>query len=303
MNPIEVSDSLSNAEEQIERAAKTIGKGKRREVFEAIYKHKSKIKTVAAIAEKTNLTRMRVLQEGRHLAQRGIVRQAKKDDDTAYEKIDFFQAHKKQILRFAANPKTLAKIPTKRKVTVALPKSVTISSAGARVNRITVDDIGSFQKVKKVKIAGSLPASMTEKQFKDGVQSILGEPGEFKDWGGEKGDLYTTRLRIGGKRMAAAFAFKGPGEKGKLVPGRMGKNGDQAQRLFQEEAEVFLVQHWREIDPSVIELMRSLAVAKSVTTGKRIWYGVIDGTDSQRVCSAYPGHFRKKSGRKALIRD
>jgi len=299
VNAIEVSDSLSNTEEQIERAAKTIGKGKRRVVFEAIYEHKSKIKTVAAIAEKTHLTRMRILQEGRHLVQRGIVRQARKDGDTAYEKIDFFHAHKKQILRLAANPKRLVKLPTKRKVvTVVLPKSVTISSTGARVNRITVDDIGSFQKVKKVKIAGSLPASMTEKQFKEGVQLIIGEPGKFKDWGGEKGDLYTTRLRVGGKRRAAAFAFKGPGEKRKLVPGRMGKNGDQAQRLFQEEADVFLVQHWREIDPSVIELMRSLAVAKSVTTGKPIWYGVIDGTDSQRVCSAYPGHFRKTSNRK-----
>jgi hypothetical protein len=297
-NAIEVSDSLSNTEEQIERAAKTIGRGKRRAIFEAIYHHKSKVKTVQAIADKTNLTRMRVLQEGRHLSQKGIVRQAKKDGDTAYETIDFFQAHKKQILRFAATPEKLAKLPTKRKVTVVLPRSVTISSAGARVNRITVDDISSFGKVKKRRIAGSLPASMSEKQFKDGVQSIIGEPGEFKDWGGEKGDLYTTRLRLASKRLAAAFAFKGPGEKRKLVPGRMGKNGDQAQRLFQEEADVFLVQHWREIDSSVIELMRSLAVAKSVTTGKRIWYGVIDGADSQRICSAYPGNFSKKSRKK-----
>lgn len=136
---------------------------------------------------------------------------------------------------------------------------------------------------------------MSEKQFKRGVQSIIGEPGKFKDWGGEKSDLYTTRLRMNGKRLGAAFAFKGPGEKRKLVPGRMGKNGDQAQRLFQEEADVFLVQHWREIDSSVIELMRSLAVAKSVTTGKRIWYGVIDGTDSQRICSAYSAQFNKKT--------
>jgi hypothetical protein len=71
----------------------------------------------------------------------------------------------------------------------------------------------------------------------------------------------------------------------------MGKNGDQAQRLFQEEADVFFVQHWREIDPSVIDLMRSLAVAKAVTTGKRVWYGVIDGKDSQRLCLAYSAHF------------
>jgi hypothetical protein len=59
--------------------------------------------------------------------------------------------------------------------------------------------------------------------------------------------LYSTLLKIGGKRKAAAFGFKGPGQLGALVPGRMGKNGDQIQRLFQEEADVFFVQHWREI--------------------------------------------------------
>jgi hypothetical protein len=177
--------------------------------------------------------------------------------------IEFFHAHKKEILRFAADPAKLQKLPTKRKLGATLPKFVTISSAGANVSRITIDDVRSFAKVRKINGAGSLPASVTEGQFKRGVQAIIGEPGTFKDWGGEKSDLYTTRIRINAKRLAAAFAFKGPGEKGKLVPGRMGKNGDQAQRLFQEEADVFFVQHWREIDPSVIDLMRSLAVAKT----------------------------------------
>jgi hypothetical protein len=291
-NAIAVSDSLSNTEEQIERASKTVGRGTRRIVFEAIYHHKAKVKTVGHIATKTGLTRLRILQEGRHLSRRGIVRQTKRDGDTAYEMIEFFHAHKKDILRFASDPRKLAKLPTKRKLGSALPKFVSISSAGADVRRITVDDIHSFAKIRKVNGTGSLSASVTEVQFKRGVQSIIGEPGTFKDWPGEKSDLYTTRVRINSKRLAAAFAFKGPGEKGKLTPGRMGKNGDQAQRLFQEDADVFLVQHWREIDPSVIDLMRSLAVAKAVTTGKRVWYGVIDGKDSQRLCLAYPTDFK-----------
>jgi hypothetical protein len=294
-NAIEVSDSLSNTEEQIERAAKTVGRGARRMVFEAIYHHKAKVKSVGDIAQKTRLSRMRVLQEGRHLSRRGIVRQTKRDRDTAYEMIEFFHAHKKEILRFAADPTKLQKLPTKRKLVATLPKFVTISSAGANVSRITIDDVRSFAKVRKINGAGSLPASVTEGQFKRGVQAIIGEPGTFKDWGGEKSDLYTTRIRINAKRLAAAFAFKGPGEKRKLVTGRMGKNGDQAQRLFQEEADVFFVQHWREIDPSVIDLMRSLAVAKAVTTGKRVWYGVIDGKDSQRLCLAYPAHFNVRN--------
>lgn len=294
---IEVSDSLSNTEEQIERAAKTIGRGARRQVFEAIYHHKAKIKTVEQIATRTGLSRIRVLQEGRHLVTKGLARPAHVSTDTAYEKIDFFHAHKTQILKLAANPKQLARLPTKRKVVVTLPRTVKIPSSGADVKRLTVDDIDSFTKVRKVRVAGVFDSTISETQFKEGVQAIIGEPGEFKDWGGEKSDLYTTRLRLKGKRRAAAFAFKGPGQRQKLVPGRMGKRGDQALRLFQEDADVFIVQHWREIDPSVIDMLRQLAVAKSVMNGTRIWYGVIDGDDSQRLITAYSAHFRRKRRR------
>lgn len=297
-NAIEVSDSLSNTEEQLERIAKIVGRGAdRRKVFNAIYYHKAKAKTASQIAKKTHLSRMRVLQEGRYLHLKGVVRQTKKEGEVAYETIDFVQAHKREILGYADDPKKLAKLPTKRKVAVSLPKFVKIPTKGASVKRITIDDIDSFSKVRKIKGDDVLSNSMPENQFKVGIQAIVGEPGKFKDWGGEKSDFYSTRLRINGKRRAAAFALKGPGEKGKLVPGRMGKNGDQAPRLFQEEADVFIAQHWREIDPSVIDLMRSLAVAKSVSTGKPVWYGVIDGKDSRRLCLAYSPKFKSKSRR------
>jgi hypothetical protein len=171
---------------------------------------------------------------------------------------------------------------------------VAISAAGAKANRITIDDIDSFSKVRRIKLAGSLPNWLSETQFKKGIQKILGEPGEFKDWGGETSDLYSTRLRLNGKRHAAAFCFKGPGQAGALVPGRMGKNGDQMQRLFQEEADVFFVQHWRDIKPSVVELMRNLAIAKWSSTGRRIWYGIIDGQDSERLRLAYASKFEAR---------
>jgi len=29
----------------------------------------------------------------------------------------------------------------------------------------------------------------------------------------------------------------------------MGKNGDQIQRMFQLDADIFFAQHWREIEP------------------------------------------------------
>ncbi len=185
------------------------------------------------------------------------------------------------------SPRKLEKLATKRRPSFSvLPQKVLVPTIGARVTRITVDDIGSFSAVRKTKPTGNLPPDLSEEEFKHGVQAIIGEPGEFEDWGGEKSDLFSTRLRIKSKRVAAAFAFKGPGLKGRLVIGRMGKNGDQMPRLFQEEADVFLVQHWREIDPSVLDLMRSLAVAKSVTTGREIWYGTIDGQDFRAAAAS-----------------
>ena len=218
--------------------------------------------------------------------------------DTAYEMIEFFHAHKGQILRLAASPKKLAKLPTKRKVVVVLPKSISIPSRGAKINRITVDDVDTFAKVKRIKVAAALPSTVSEDQFKRGVQAIIGEPGVYKDWGGERSDLYSTRLRLHGKRRAVAFAFKGPGTKGKLVPGKMGENGDQALRLLQEDADIFVVQYWREIDSSVIELLRNLTTAKSTMTGKRLWYGVIDGEDSHRLYLAYQSRFPRRPRKK-----
>ena len=299
-NAIEVSDSLSNANEQIESVAKAIGRSKeRRQVFEAVYHHKSPVKTVEEIHKRTGLSRMRVLQAGRHLALKGAVNQLKKDGDTAYQKIDFIHGRKKEILRYAGSPAKLAKLPTKRRGVTVLPKYVRVPSNGAQVARITVDDIESFSNVKKVRSRQSLSDTVSEEEVKHAVQAILGEPGDFKDWGGEDSDLYSGRLRMNGKRHVAAFAFKGPGERGALVPGRMGKNGDQMTRMFRQDADVFLVQHWREIKPSVAELMRSLAVAKSVSSGKLIRYGVIDGVDTERLRRAYPNKFGAKRSKAA----
>ena len=111
------------------------------------------------------------------------------------------------------------------------------------------------------------------------------------DWGGEKNDLFTTRLVIDGKRLSTAMAFKGRGTTGKLTPGKLGKNGDQIQRLFQSSANVFLVQYYGQIDESVLDQMTELAKAKSGSTGQKILFGVIDKADTTRIMNAYPKVF------------
>ncbi|QOJ18495.1 MAG: hypothetical protein HRU76_13245 [Phycisphaeraceae bacterium] len=298
---IEVSDSLSNAEEQIERAAKTVGRGEvRPKVFAAIYHHKQKIKSVTEVMKKSGLkNRIRVLQEGRHLVRKGIARSAMKDGETAYEMIDFFHAHKPQILKLAANPKKLAAFPTKRKSSV----SVTVNGNGAKAQRpkavaLTLDDFDSFKALSKVKADGFIPRTVSEDQFKRGVQAILGEPGDWRDWGGEMFDLSSTQLIYKGKRIGAVFAFKGPGTRGPLTPKKMGKNGDQIGRMYKGVGRVFILQYGESVEESVRQLMRTHAVEKSDATGETIFHVIIDGTDSHRLYRAYPTEFAKAAKKK-----
>ena len=61
--------------------------------------------------------------------------------------------------------------------------------------------------------------------------------------------------------------------------------------MFQLDADIFFVQHWREIEPSVLNDMLTHAVMKSYSTGRTIYYGVIDGQDSERLRRAYPKLF------------
>jgi hypothetical protein len=140
---------------------------------------------------------------------------------------------------------------------------------------------------------------MPEAAFKRGFQKVVGEQGTFKDWGGEKNDLLTTHMRIKTKRIATAVAFKGPGLKGKLTPAKMGRNGDQIQRLFDSEADLFLLQYWDQVDESVYQQMRVQALARSIARGgARVTYGVIEGIDSARLIEAYPKEFEKEKYQK-----
>jgi len=246
--PTPVADRAANKNELIAQAGEVIGRGQRREVYKAIYHHKSKIKTVAQIAAMSKLTRKQVLNAGKKLADAEIVHQTK-TRDTAYEQIPFYQTNKQKILSLT-DPKKRAAYPTKRNPSggANLPKVIRLPTAGAKIKRVTIDDIDSFAKVKKVTAKGYLADTLSEEEFKQGVKTILGELGVFKDRPDETSDLYSSHARMKGKRQAVAFAFKGPGERGKLVPGKMGKNGDQIQRLFREDADIYIAQHCRQID-------------------------------------------------------
>lgn len=290
---LSVTDVRSNPKDQIAHAADVLGRSKDRlAVFLELHRGKRRIKTASEIAQATGLMRKRVLEEGKRLVHKQIVRQTERDGDIAYERDGFYYAHRSQVIALVNDPQKRKAYPTKYSPKIA-SQHITISAPRSlvRTASITIDDIDSFVMAHRIKSAKVLPPIL-ETQFKQGFQRIIGEHGQYKDWGGEVSDLYTTRLRLKGARCPAAIAFKGRGTTGVLNPARMGKNGDQIQRLFQEDAEVFIVQYGERIAPSVPQQMAAFAQAKSLTTGKKIYYGVIDGEDSSRLMTAYPKEFK-----------
>jgi hypothetical protein len=293
---IETTDIRSNPNEQIAYAATVVGKSEaRRKVFEEINRGKKRVKTVGDIAKKTGLDRIKVLKAARYLYNNRIVKQLKINGKLAYEKDDFYAQNKKTILRLAGDKRALAKYPTKRNpraktVVINLP----VPQKEINVKQISIDDIDSFKKVTEIPLAPSVKkVPLLENEFQKGLQRILDEQGEFNDWGGENDDLFSTRLILDGKRMNVAFGLKGRGTKGKLTPKKMGTQGDQIQRLFRTQANVFLVQYWGQIDQSVLEQLKLFAIAKSVFDGKRVYYGVIDGQDTLRIIQAYKQYFEQ----------
>lgn len=302
--PRSVSDVRSNASDQIAHAVKVLGRSKQRlKIFKTIYRGKKRAKTVNEIATSIGLNRVRVLQEGKWLADNQIVRQIVTAGITAYEKDRFYSAYKDRILRLVQDPVAFDKLETKTRPRLVWPKgkdtTIRIPSERIQVRYITIDDVDSFERVQRTSVEPGKYKPMPEAQFKGGIAKILGESGRFEDWGGERHDLYTNKIRIAGRRLPGAFAFKGGGTKGILTPGKMGKNGDQIQRLFKTPAVVFLIQYWAQISDSVVDQMAEFAKIKSVGEGTRIQYGIIDGDDSNRLIKAYPYAFRvKKTERK-----
>ena len=296
--PLPVSDLASNAEENIAHAATILGRSPQRlKVFDAIYTGKQKVKTAAEISTTTHLGEKRVLEEGKKLSDNHLVTPTKIKGRKAYEKIDFFHSHKKKIITLAASPAKLRAFPTKRQPHIKglqRIQNISIPRRSPQAIPLTIDDIDSFKKVRTIN-GISKYTEMSETKFKSGIAEILNEKDNFKDWGGENRDLFSTRLVIDGKRYSTAIAFKGPGKKGRLTPGKMGKNGDQIQRLFKCPADVFLVQYWAQIDDAVLEQLEKFSKLKSFFEDKRIRYGIIDGIDSTRLISAYPRQFKQSS--------
>lgn len=298
----QVSDTASNRRDQIANFAELLRNAPmKQQVFDAVYRGKKRVKTVEEVAHLASIpTTKRVTEIAKGLVNEKLFEQGRERIDgrnqTVYKKIDFVATNKKKILQLARNKAKLDRYETKTnpkgggrkgtRLVIYVPLKV-------KTKFITVDVVDQFSKVKSVKTVPDkmTPERLSEKQFKTGLLKLMKETKVPKDWGGETNDIFTTKLKIGGKNRRAAFALKGPAKKGPLTPGMMGKNGDQIQRLFSSPGDVFFVQYEGEIKESVIGTMEAFAKLRA-GLGQDILFGVIDLRDSYRLRIAYPKAFR-----------
>ncbi len=295
---LQVSDTPSHRRDQIANFAEILKNAPaRQKVFEAVYFGKRKTKSAQEVANVTGYTRKRVTMIAKRLSREGLLEQAREringSMQTVYRKIGFVVSNKPKILSLARHKKQLASYPTKTNPRVNVVASVKIHLPFVVKTRfVTIDDVDQFKKAKKIrKIPDTLtPKRLPEQKVKLGILRLLQELKIPKDWGGESNDIFSVKLKIRGESKRAAFALKGPAKKGTLVPGMMGKNGDQIQRLFNSPAEVFFVQYEDEIGESVVGLMEQLAKAKAALNGP-VFFGTIDRDATYRLRLAYPKAF------------
>jgi hypothetical protein len=300
----QVSDTASNRRDQIANFAELLRNAPaKQKVFEAVYRGKKRFKTARELAVAAGFPTTKYLPEkAKSLVHEKLFDQDRERVDgsnqTVYKKIDFVATNKSKILQLARSKVKLAGYHTKTnpkahgakfgRIILKIPFRI-------KIHALAVDEVDQFSKVKAVKVVPErlTPERLSEKAFKVGLLRLLRETTIPKDWGGESNDIFTTKLKIRGRSKRAAFALKGPAKKGPLVPGMMGKNGDQIQRLYSSPAEVFFVQYEGEIKESIVALMEELAKAKAAL-GQEIFFGVINREDSYRLRLAYPNAFATK---------
>jgi len=128
-----LTDVRGTAEHQIAEAASALGRSPQRiAVFREIHSGKKRVKTATEIAEAIGLRRKRVLEEAIKLVHKQIVTPTKRDGEIAYQRDNFYYAHREQIIRRASAPQTTAPpSPTPR----SGPPKRTMKSRRAIVSR------------------------------------------------------------------------------------------------------------------------------------------------------------------------
>ena len=167
----QVSDTASNRRDQIANFAELLRNAPMKQrVFEAVYRGKKRVKTVAEVAKAASIpTTKRVTEVAKGLVNEKLFEQSRERIDgrkqTVYKKIDFVATNKKKILQLARSKTKLDKYETKTnpkgggragtRVVIQVPVKV-------KTKFITIDVVDQFSKVKKVK---TVPDKMTPERL------------------------------------------------------------------------------------------------------------------------------------------
>lgn len=309
------SDIFSNEEEHVVRIAKALGVGAKNRFFREVYYGKKALKTTDELSSRVGVSKKKILDLGKFLHRARAVEERRIGGRIqGYAKLSDVIALRDRILRLAGNPDARERVPTKR--TPAIGKtSITVRVARERsykATQITIEDVDSFSKVAEID-ATQVPTRMKperlpELQFKHGIRFITGEQTKAQDWGGEDNDFETTHFRFRGRRVSAAFAFKGPATTGQLTPAKMGTLGDQVARLAASASRpsLLFVGYEGEISGSLVRELRICASQAAREQGRNIHYCTIAKVDAYKLRLAYPKAFAKAKrlyGKKASFRS
>jgi hypothetical protein len=292
--PQPVIDVGSNLEENLERWSGALQRGgDKLSVFSVIYSGKRRRWPAAAVSRfvKGKLSRKRVTTAGKKLVGESLIRQVK-DYPVVYEKIPSVHHYKAQILSLVKDPVRRDGLPTKRRSRMTVHVHNQTNKLYQAVE-FTIDDVDQFARVRASRGQSFRPRRpLPESTFKVALQRLFSDSGEYQDWGGEKDDFFTNKLKMKGKRYNAAFALKGPGVGVKtMTPGKWGKNGNQIQRLTEAPARVFALQFEGTIHEDSIDQLKRLVEHKAQHEKRKLFYGYIDRDDCLRLRHAYPGYF------------
>jgi len=298
--PFSVIDVASNEEENVKRWAKALkGGGAKLKVFETIYSGKRRVWSAKDISQSLgpSYSTKRVTEVGKQLVRDTLANQVS-SYPVVYEKIDHVHHRKRQLLSLASSKERRAALATKREPKVAV--KVVSNGIKQRLGRailLTLDDIDQFAQVRLIRRTPLL-RPLPENRFKSGLQKLFQDTGIYKDWGGERSDFFTHKLKIKGRRHAAAFALKGPGVGVRTMTlGRWGKHGSQIQRLVSTPADVFILQFEGQIDEDSIEQLKKLTEAKAYQEQRTLYYGYLDRDDCARLRFAYSAQFTQRKQR------
>ncbi len=290
-----VSNPTADKEEKIKHAAQLLKNSPNaRSVFDFIYRGKKRFKTVEEIKASMKGFNGNTYKAAAKLAAEDVIDKKMDGASILYGKKDFYNHNKTTITKLSQNSNRLKSYATKRNPKIVGGTHTTTIKllTKPQTEQLYIDRIDSFQAVKKLTALKKYNLSKTpERVINSGFCTIL-NASEKKDWGGERNDIFSNNITFKGKRKSASFALKGMATQGVLTQSKMGKNGDQIQRLFEGTADIHFVVYHSQIDERIIDQMQINATSKALREDRKIYYCIIDGNDLNRLVNAYPKEFK-----------